>query len=305
MLDVEISQPQCDVEGPLPASQWLDRITTGWRPLRAQRGQHGWIDERYNAHVIHEVFRDYGYSHALAFAAIVNAWAESALDNTAVMDTPFAYNGKRYPRGSGAIGLFQLLPSSSGAGGPSGPEQGYRRTFRGGRYAGNRWQARHYHDEPDSRTRRYYDATDPRTNTERIVLELERDGKRIVQADARGASIAQLAYLFGRDIERPQSSTWYRRKLAADMLGEELAWAKNPNTTLFAPEVDPLEELEALEQRESSQPTTVEPIDLVTRRPPVQAGLPPALGGLMFLLMLLVSWSEAHVWGAKPGSGRR
>lgn len=229
----------CPDDMPLPASVWLDRLSTGWRPLRTREpGQHGWINERENAKVIFYAFREAGYPAAIAMAAIVNAWDESALDNGARMDRPFQYNGRDYPDGTGAIGLFQLLPSRSGAGGPSGPEQGYPHVFQDGRWAGTPWQAENHHDEPDAWGRRYYDATDPVLNTQRIILEVERDGDALMAAYERGASIAELAWIFGRDIERPSISTWYRRQSAVEMLGRELALSEFPER-LFGP--DPLD----------------------------------------------------------------
>lgn len=240
LVDLAV-EAECAPDTRLPAREYVERMTTGWRPLaEAREGRHGVVNERHNALVIYEVFKEAGYSDAIAMAAIVNAWAESALDNTAVMDQPFWYGGKHYPNGSGAIGLFQLLPSQFGGGGPTGPEEGYSREFQGRRYAGNPWQARHHGEIPDAAGRTYYDATDPRVNTERIVLEVERDGARLLAAEARGASIAELSDIFGRDIERPQNSTRYRRALAADLFGHDIAYARNP-ASMFLPEPDPVE----------------------------------------------------------------
>ncbi len=244
--------PACDAEGPAPAEAWLDRITTGWRPLSPM--------ERRNAGVIYRSFREAGHTHGLAFAAIVNAWAESALDHRAVMRQPFRWRDPRnpsrtkyYPRGTGAVGLFQLLPSVSGAGGPSGLAEGYGRPFRDRRWAGTTWQARRHGTTPDWRGRTYYDAMDPQVNTERILLEVERDGARVVAAAERGLPIAVLADLFGRYIERPQSSTRPRRRLAARMLGGQLAWTPNPDG-LFADAVDPHVDLAATEALTCDRP---------------------------------------------------
>lgn len=231
----------CGPEFRLPASEYVNRISTGWRSLEDDRpGMRGTVNELTNARIIHEAFTEAGYPNAIAFAAIVNAWSESALDANARMSQRFVWRDKVYPEGTGAIGLFQLLPSVSGAGGPSGIEQGYTRDFMDGRYAGTRWQATKHFDKPDWRGRRYYDGTDPRLNTRRILLEVERDGARLMKAHERGASIAELSDIFGRDIERPQSSTRYRRKLAADMLGADLAYARHPER-LFAPEPEAFE----------------------------------------------------------------
>lgn len=227
----------CDIDGPVPAEEWITLVGTGYRDFEE--------DERENARIIHQTFRDAGYSHALAMAAIVNAWTESALNRKAAMRDPFTWTDpdnpervRHYPNGTGAIGLFQLLPSVSGAGGPSGIPEGYSRNFMGRRYAGNAWQARRHHTVPDGLGRTYYNGTDPRINTLRIVLEVERDGGPVVAAAKRGATIAELADLFGRYIERPQCSTRYRRQVAVDMLGPELALTKFPDR-LFAPDPPP------------------------------------------------------------------
>lgn len=270
---------ECSADPRFTVDEALDNLRTGWRPLASSRpGHRGPVNELANARVIHDVFVNAGLSDAIAFAAIVNAWAESALDEAAVMDDPYVYLGKPYPNGSGAIGLFQLLPSSNGAGGPSGPEQGYAELFQGGRYAGNRRQARLYRDTPDARGRTYYDATNPRINAERIVLEVRRDGKRLIAADAQGASIAVLSQIFGAEIERPQTSTFYRRKLAAQIVGAELAWANHPSER-FAPPLDPLDEHEAYEAHECA---SAPPVLLVASNdlPPEPAPEPNQSPGL-------------------------
>lgn len=210
----------CAPDEPLPAEDWLASIKTPGRQFTPQ--------ERHNVQVIHQTFHEEGYPHALAFAAIANAWAESALNERARMSQPFAWKGLSYPNGTGAIGLFQLLPSKWGAGGPTGPDRGYSRVFMGGRWAGTRYQAMRYADTPDGAGRRYYDGTDPRLNTQRILLEVERDGGRLMAAAERGASIAELAHIFGRDIERPQNATHHRRQLAIKMFGSELALTRHP-----------------------------------------------------------------------------
>ena len=234
--ETEVWDDACAIDSALPGSAWLDRIETGWGPLRDDMpGRHGLVNKRENARVIYWAFVDAGYPEAIAYAAIVNSMSESALDNSARMSDVFTYGDLHYPRGTGAIGLFQLLPSRNGAGGPSGPEQGLSELFQGGRWAGTPWQATHHHDVPDGLGRTYYDATDPVLNTQRIILEVERDGDALMAAYHRGASIAHLSYLFGRDIERPSVSTWYRRREAVQMLGQELAMTRHPDR-LFAPE---------------------------------------------------------------------
>lgn len=222
--------PACSGDDPLPAEEWLANIGTPGRPFTPR--------ERRNAEIIFDTFIEAGHGPGLALAAIVNAWAESALRENARMTQPFYWKGISYPRGTGAIGLFQLLPSIGGAGGPSGPERGYARTFLDGRWAGTPWQARRYGDTPDGAGRRYYDGTDPVINTRRILLEIERDGDRLVAAARRGASVAHLAYLFGRDIERPQNSTWHRKRLAVKMFGETLALSEHPDRLFLPPKRD-------------------------------------------------------------------
>lgn len=217
----------CETADVLSGAEWLDQMQRpGWRRFNAE--------ERANIRVIFETFLEHGYSPAVAAAAIVNAWSESAFEADARMSEPFHWKGRDYPYGTGAIGLFQLLPSPGAGGGPAGPERGYSRTFEDGRYAGTRWQALRYGKTPDYRGRRYYDGTDPRLNTERIILEVERDGARLLAADRRGASIAELSYIFGRDIERPHVSCWSRRRKAAQLFGR-LAMVTFPNL-LFSDE---------------------------------------------------------------------
>jgi hypothetical protein len=278
----------CGPEFRLPATAYLDRISTGWRPLGDGRlGVFGTVDEVTNARIIHRAFVEAGYPDSIAFAAIVNAWSESALDNNARMNRRFVYKDKVYPDGTGAIGLFQLLPSVSGAGGPSGIEQGYSRDFMDGRYAGTRWQATRYFDKPDALGRRYYDGTDARLNTERIILEVERDGERLIKAAERGASIAELADIFGRDIERPSISTRYRRKLAADMLGRDLAYARHPER-LFAPEPEPFERHLMLAQMQCPWLPPA-PAPTVEEAPPWE-GQSTFLGGLAMAVSGIGAW---------------
>jgi hypothetical protein len=234
--DFDQGELECGAETQLTGSDWLKRVTKGFRPLVEQElGDHGPFNEIENARVIYWTFVEAGLPEAIAFAAIVNSKSESALDNQARMDDVFTYGNLHYPNGTGAIGLFQLLPSANGAGGPTGPDQGYDSVFQAGRYAGTPWQARHYHTAPDGAGRTYYDATDPVVNTQRIVMEVERDGGKLMEAYERGASIAYLSYIFGRDIERPSVSTWYRQHEAVAMMGPELALTRHPSR-LFAAE---------------------------------------------------------------------
>ncbi len=271
----------------LPAREHVKSIDYGWRDLQnGVWGEFGRIDEIDNALVIYDTFKEYGYSDAVAFAALVNARAESAFDNTAVMNEPFAYRGRYYPNGSSAIGLFQLLPSKFGAGGPTGPEEGYDRVFQDRKFAGNKWQARRYGDKPDARGRRYYDGTDPRINTERIILEVERDGTKLLEADRRGASIADLSYIFGRDIERPQKSSWYRRRLAAEMFGNDIAYTRHPNDVLFATEA----EVQAVFAA-GTRPEPAPEVRVSVPAPVASSPTPRRAGQPLFLALLLMAIS--------------
>lgn len=298
--------PECDDDFPLPAEAWIGRMTNGWRPLMADApGSRGPVNEIENARVVFQTFVDAGYPASIAFAAVVNAKSESSFDNFVQNTNPFYWNGVDYPYGTGAIGLFQLLPSQGGAGGPSGPEQGYSRTFQGGRWAGTAEQARLYGDTPDPLGRMYYDATNPRINTERIILEVERDGDELIAAAARGASIAELADIFGRDIERPQHSTFYRRELAAMMLGAELAYARNPDLRFAPTREDVAEVLFDLESNESPVVDEVGPAVTAVSSPDQMlfAGTAPFAG--IALLVGLARRFRPAVKGAVNGAMRR
>ena len=107
-----------------------------------------------------------GYPLGIGLAAVVNAKAESNLDPGAVGD-----NGA-------SVGLFQLYDRGAGAGmalprGPSG--------------------------QPDPRDPRF----SPTKNTARIIEEVKRYGGNLSAAHEAGASVAMLAGIFARDIERP------------------------------------------------------------------------------------------------------
>jgi hypothetical protein len=210
------------------AESYLAEISNGWRPLDTEAGP-GKVNELRNAEIILAEFRKAGFSNAIAYAAIVNAMEESALNHRAIMSSPFRYKDKYYPHGTRAVGLFQLLPSVSGAGGPSGKEEGYTSNFMQRRYAGTRTQAHKHNNEPDYLGRTYYNGQNPIVNTRRIILEVKRDGAALLAADKRGSSIAVLSYLFGRDIERPSGNVWKRRYKAAKMYGHRFAYDDNPN----------------------------------------------------------------------------
>ena len=210
------------------AKSYLTEISNGWRPLETEAGPNK-VNELHNAETILEQFRKAGYSNAIAYAAIVNAMEESALNNRAIMSTPFRYKDKFYPHGTRAVGLFQLLPSVSGAGGPSGKAEGYSSDFQQRRYAGTRTQANKHGEEPDYLGRTYYNGQHPVVNTRRIILEVERDGAALIAADKRGHSIATLTYIFARDIERPSGNVWTRKYKAAQMFGHHFAYSSNPN----------------------------------------------------------------------------
>ncbi|MFK7929535.1 MAG: hypothetical protein AB8H79_15165, partial [Myxococcota bacterium] len=162
------------------------------------------------------------------------------------------------------------------------------------RYAGNAWQARKHHHVPDGMGRTYYNATDPRLNTLRIVLEVERDGAPVIAAAQRGATIAELADLFGRYIERPQCSTRYRRQVAVDMLGPELAMTPFPDR-LFAPDPPPAELLAMAMADRSPQPEPPPPGESLLEPheidiPEVEVSMLGAMATALSGLALAVQW---------------
>jgi hypothetical protein len=251
------------------AHDYVQDISNGWRPLELAYGRYR-VNEVRNVRIIHEEFRKAGLSNAMAYAAIVNAMAESALNERALMTSPFRYKDRYYPRGTRAVGLFQLLPSVSGAGGPSGLAEGYKREFMGRRYAGTAWQAAKYGDTPDHQGRMYYNGQDPRINARRIIMEIERDGQHLVDADAKGASIATLTYIFARDIERPSVNVWKRRYQATKMFGLDIADRSHPND-LFPLEFEvpdpPWKPLPTSEQLNVEEPEPESTIALATMLP--------------------------------------
>jgi hypothetical protein len=133
-----------------------------------------------NARLILRQFILAGFPTGIALAAVVNSKAESNLDASAVGD------------GGKSLGLFQL--ASFGAGremalpmvGPGQPNMADPR----------------------------FNAT---KNTARIIEEVRRDGGSLFQAYQAGGSVAELAALFSRDIERPRDKLgeMERRRVSA------------------------------------------------------------------------------------------
>ncbi len=70
----------------------------------------------------------------------------------------------------------------------------------------------------------------------RIVLEVRRDGARLLEAERQGASIADLAEIFAQDIERPGIDTSYHRRSAIKLFGADLALERHPNHRLHSGE---------------------------------------------------------------------
>jgi hypothetical protein len=130
-----------------------------------------------NANLIVAEFMRRGYPLGIALAAVVNARHESDLSNYAAGDS-----GR-------SIGLFQLYDSGAGKGMTIEERQ------------------------------------DPYNNTKRIIEETDIYGKRsysdgrtnLMTAYANGASIAELAVIFGRDIERPKNKGVGRDKTARSL----------------------------------------------------------------------------------------
>jgi hypothetical protein len=130
-----------------------------------------------NANLIVAEFMRRGYPLGIALAAVVNARHESDLSNYAAGDS-----GR-------SIGLFQLYDSGAGKGMTIEERQ------------------------------------DPYNNTKRIIEETDIYGKRsysdgrtnLMTAYANGASIAELAVIFGRDIERPANKGVGRDKTARSL----------------------------------------------------------------------------------------
>jgi hypothetical protein len=136
-----------------------------------------------NARIILSEFTAAGYTPALAAAALVNAQAESGLNHRALAGAV----------GEDSVGLFQLNASGGGRGMSTAQRQ------------------------------------DPVLNTRRIISETvaawnARDGgvESLSAAVARGASVAELAGLFGYHVERPADrygAIAKRAALARQMFG--------------------------------------------------------------------------------------
>ncbi len=115
-----------------------------------------------NAQIIVREFLDAGHPPSIALAAVANAHIESALDADAVNWSDVSTTGSK----GVSVGLFQLRDPGAGSG------------------------------------MSVEERKDPRVNTRVILREYARYGKPLVAAHARGASVAELAALFGRHVER-------------------------------------------------------------------------------------------------------
>lgn len=110
-----------------------------------------------SAKLIYQRFTEAGYTPAFALGAVVQASHESHL-NASAQQRVRTSDGTIKPVGPG-LGLFQLdRKVGLGVGVPY---------FRGGRTAGNATEAR---EQPD----KFYDATDPNTNIDRMIAAAER-----------------------------------------------------------------------------------------------------------------------------------
>ena len=106
-----------------------------------------------------------GYPLGVAFAAIVNAKAESNIGTHLVGD------------GGASVGLFQLHERGAGAG----------------------MALPRINGQPDPKDPRF----DSVKNTDRIIEEVRQYGGNLMAAYKSGATVATLAGIFARDIERP------------------------------------------------------------------------------------------------------
>jgi len=140
-------------------------------PVAALQGARLSASQLGNAKLIVRQFMLAGYPAGIALAAVVNAKAESNLDARAVAGEP---------KGGYSVGLFQLYDRGAGKGMAVSPGK-----------------------PPPSHDPRF----DPRRNTARIIQEVRSPyGKQLLAAYQQGASVAQLAGIFARDIERPANA---------------------------------------------------------------------------------------------------
>jgi hypothetical protein len=133
---------------------------------------------RQNARLIVDEFLRREHTPSIALAAIANAYVESTLDADAVNWQDISQSGKR----GVSVGLFQLRDPGAGSG-----------------YSVEQRQ-------------------DPVLNTQIIIREYERYGRKVREAYDKGATLAELAGLFGQYVERG-SGIEKRRAVAKQLFG--------------------------------------------------------------------------------------
>ena len=145
------------------------------------------LSPKENADIIMKIFTSNGFSQNIAKAAIVNAQAESGLNNLAIGD------------GGHSLGLFQLND----------------------RGAGRNIALPMVNGEPDLNDPRF----DPEKNTLEIIKEINSPyGNRLKFADKNREPISVLSQIFSEDIERPadkRRQARERRNLSRKLFPEE------------------------------------------------------------------------------------
>ena len=146
-----------------------------------------------NATIIVREFMRAGFPLGVALAALANAQHESGLSNQAMGD-------KNESGRTESVGLFQLRWSDSNRGAGVGMSDKER--------------------------------MNPVKNTRRIIKETRDYGSKLMQAYDNGATVGELAVIFGRDIERPANRGVGRDKTAYKMFGN---LANTPANQLIKP----------------------------------------------------------------------
>lgn len=139
-----------------------------------------------NAKLIVRKFITAGYPVGLALAAVVNAKAESNLNARAIAGES---------KGGYSVGLFQLYDYGAG---------------------------RELAVSPGKPPPAHDPRLDPSRNTARIIAEVRQYGGGLTAAYQSGASVAKLAGIFARDIERPANAAARaveREQMARQLLG--------------------------------------------------------------------------------------